>query len=306
MADQARGRSLPENVSEAQGLLHRGNYIADRGLATVVYLALHMGRPLLLEGEAGVGKTEVAKVLSSTLGRELIRLQCYEGLDLANAAYEWNYPRQMVAIRLAEAQGEIGEVGDLLYTREHLIERPLLAALTARESGPPVLLLDEIDRADEPFEAFLLELLSDFQLSIPELGTIKAAAPPIVVITSNRTREVHDALRRRCLYHWLEYPSFETEAEIVALKVPGIGHELRRQIVAFMHRLREEELFKRPGVAETIDWAQALARLDATVLTPELVTDTLGAILKYQDDIAKIGRSEAGRLLAEIDAEAGG
>lgn len=306
MAETARGRSLPADVDNTRELLRRGNYIADRGLATVVYLALHMGRPLLLEGEAGVGKTEVAKVLAATLGRELIRLQCYEGLDLAGAAYEWNYPRQMVAIRLAEAQGEIGDVGDTLYTREHLIERPLLAALTAREAGPPVLLLDEIDRADEPFEAFLLELLSDFQLSIPELGTVKAVAPPIVVITSNRTREVHDALRRRCLYHWLEYPSLEIEAEIVALKSPGIGDELRRQIVAFMHRLRDEELFKRPGVAETIDWAQALAQLDATVLTPELVTDTLGAILKYQDDIAKIGRSAAGRLLAEIRAEAEG
>jgi MoxR-like ATPase len=304
VAEETRGRSLPEDVDQTRELLHRGHYIADRGLATAVYLALHMGRPLLLEGEAGVGKTEVAKVLAATLGRELIRLQCYEGLDLAGAAYEWNYPRQMVAIRLAEAQGAIGDVGETLYTREHLIERPLLAALTARESGPPVLLLDEIDRADEPFEAFLLELLSDFQLSIPELGTVKAAAPPIVVITSNRTREVHDALRRRCLYHWLEYPSLETETEIVALKAPGVGDELRRQIVAFMHRLRDEELFKRPGVAETIDWAEALAQLDATVLTPELVTDTLGAILKYQDDIAKIGRSAAGKLLAEIRAEA--
>ena len=304
MADPTRGRSLPENVEQAGELLRHGNYIADRGLATVVYLALHLGRPLLLEGEAGVGKTEVAKVLSATLGRKLIRLQCYEGLDLASAAYEWDYPRQMLAIRLAEAQGSIGELDETLYSREYLVERPLLAALSPHEAGPPVLLLDEIDRADEPFEAFLLELLSDFQLSIPELGTVTALAPPIVVITSNRTREVHDALRRRCLYHWLEYPAFEIESEIVALKVPGIGDELRRQVVAFMHRLREEELFKRPGVAETIDWAQALVQLDATVLTPDLVTDTLGAILKYQDDIAKIGRTAAGRLLAEIRAEA--
>lgn len=301
-----QGRSLPENVEDTGELLRRGNYIADRGLATVVYLALRMGRPLLLEGEAGVGKTEVAKVLAATLGRELIRLQCYEGLDLAAAAYEWDYPRQMLAIRMAEAQGAIGELNETLYSREHLIERPLLAALTPHEAGPPVLLLDEIDRADEPFEAFLLELLSDFQLSIPELGTVKALAPPIVVITSNRTREVHDALRRRCLYHWLEYPSLETETEIVALKAPDVSEELRRQVVALMHRLRDEELFKRPGVAETIDWAQALAQLDATVLTPELVTDTLGAILKYQDDIAKIGRTAAGQLLAEIRVDAAG
>ncbi len=306
MVDSRRERPLPENVDDTGELLRRGNYIADRGLATVVYLALRMGRPLLLEGEAGVGKTEVAKVLAATLGRKLIRLQCYEGLDLAAAAYEWNYPRQMLAIRKAEAQGAIGELDETLYSRENLIERPLLAALTPHEAGPPVLLLDEIDRADEPFEAFLLELLSDFQLSIPELGTVRAVAPPIVVITSNRTREVHDALRRRCLYHWLEYPSFATEAAVVALKAPGIDGELRRQVVGFMHRLREEELFKRPGVAETIDWAQALAQLDAKVLTPELVTDTLGAILKYQDDIAKIGRTEAGKLLAEIDAGSAG
>jgi MoxR-like ATPase len=306
VADRARGRSLPESVDDTGELLRRGNYIADRGLATVVYLALRMGRPLLLEGEAGVGKTEVAKVLAATLGRDLIRLQCYEGLDLAAAAYEWDYPRQMLAIRMAEAQGAIGELNETLYSRDYLIERPLLAAITPHETGPPVLLLDEIDRADEPFEAFLLELLSDFQLSIPELGTVEALAPPIVVITSNRTREVHDALRRRCLYHWLEYPSLETETEIVALKAPDVRAELRRQVVAFMHRLRDEELFKRPGVAETIDWAQALAQLDATVLTPELVTDTLGAILKYQDDIAKIGRTAAGQLLAEIQAEAAG
>jgi MoxR-like ATPase len=300
----ARG-SLPEDVAQAQELLRRGNYIADRGLATAVYLALHMGRPLLLEGEAGVGKTEVAKVLADTLGRELIRLQCYEGLDLASAAFEWNYPRQMVAIRLAEAKGTIGDLGESLYSREHLIERPLLAALEPRAEGPPVLLIDEVDRADEPFEAFLLELLSDFQLSIPELGTIRAAVPPVVVITSNRTREVHDALRRRCLYHWLEYPSFEMESQIVSLKAPGIGAELRRQLIAFVHKLRGEDLFKRPGVAETIDWAHALTQLDAARLTPETVSDTLGLLLKYQDDIAKIEQSTAARLLAEIQAEAG-
>jgi MoxR-like ATPase len=304
---ESKGRAaLPENVDEACSLLRSGNYLADRDLATVVFLALRMGRPLLLEGETGVGKTEVAKVLAAALGRELIRLQCYEGLDLAAAAWEWNYPRQMVAIRLAEARGGAGDIGATLYGREFLIERPLLSALRERKEGPPVLLIDEIDRADEPFEAFLLELLSDFQLSIPELGTVRAAEPPVVVITSNRTREVHDALRRRCLYHWLDYPDFASEAEIIALKAPGIREALRRELVAFVHRLRQEELFKRPGVAEAIDWAHALAALEAARLTPEAVTDTLGLLLKYQDDIARIGRGEAARLLAEIQAEATG
>ena len=294
---------LPQDVDATQALLRTGDYLAGRDLATVVFLALRMGRPLLLEGEAGVGKTEVAKVLAGTLGRELIRLQCHEGLDLAGAAYEWNYPRQMVAIRLAEASGAGSAVAASLYGREFLVERPLLSALRERPEGPPVLLIDEIDRADEPFEAFLLELLSDFQLSIPELGTVRAPVPPIVVITSNRTREIHDALRRRCLYHWLEYPDFETELRIIALKAPGIRDEIRRELVAFVQRLRQEELFKRPGVAEAIDWAHALEALDVTRLAPRTVTDTLGLLLKYQDDIVKFGENEAAKLLEAIRAE---
>jgi MoxR-like ATPase len=293
---------LPQDIDQAQVLLARGDYIAGRDLSTVVYLALHMARPLLLEGEAGVGKTEIANVLARMLERDLIRLQCYEGLDLASAAYEWNYPRQMVAIRVAEAEGNAGEIGGSLYSREHLISRPLLRALEPHAKGPPVLLIDEIDRADEPFEAFLLELLSDYQLSIPELGTIRAGSPPIVVITSNRTREVHDALRRRCLYHWVEYPDFATESRIVALKAPGVAEQLRRQLVDFVHRLREQELFKRPGVAETIDWANALVQLDVVRLDFAVVDDTLGLLLKYQDDIARVRGSEAARLLAEIQS----
>jgi len=295
-------QALPQDVTEAGELLRRGDYIAGRDLATVVYLALSMRRPLLLEGEAGVGKTEIAKVLAATLGRDLIRLQCFEGLDLASAAYEWNYPRQMVAIRLAEAAGSANEIGDSLYGREYLVERPLLSALEPHSGGPPVLLIDEIDRADEPFEAFLLELLSDFQLSIPELGTVRAEQPPIVIITSNRTREVHDALRRRCLYHWVNYPSYKAESAIVALKVPEFAVQLREQLIAFVHLLREQDLFKSPGVAETIDWANALTQLDVVALTPEVVNDTLGSLLKYQDDIARIQGSEAARLLAEIQA----
>lgn len=298
-----RTARLPQDVDTTQALLRSGDYLAGRDLATVVFLALRMGRPLLLEGEAGVGKTEVAKVLAGTLGRELIRLQCHEGLDLAGAAYEWNYPRQMVAIRLAEASGAGSSVAASLYSREFLVERPLLSALRERPEGPPVLLIDEIDRADEPFEAFLLELLSDFQLSIPELGTVKAPAPPIVVITSNRTREIHDALRRRCLYHWLEYPDFETELRIIALKAPNIRDELRRELVAFVQRLRREELFKRPGVAESIDWAHALETLDVTRLAPRTIADTLGLLLKYQDDIVKFGEDEAAKLLEAIRAE---
>ena len=285
-------------------MLASGDYVAGRDLATVIYLALHMGRPLLLEGEAGVGKTEIAKVLAATLGRELIRLQCFEGLDLAASAYEWNYPRQMVAIRMAEATGDAGDVGESLYGGEYLVERPLLKALRPHENGPPVLLIDEIDRADEPFEAFLLELLSDFQLSIPEYGTVTAAAAPIVVITSNRTREVHDALRRRCLYHWVDFPSLADEARILALKAPALGTELREQLVAFIHRLRDEDLFKRPGVAESIDWAHALTQLDVVALSPDIINDTLGSLLKYQDDILRIQGSEAARLLAEVQAAA--
>ena len=254
----AKTNNLPEDVSAAENLLASGDYVAGRDLATVIFLALRMGRPLLLEGEAGVGKTEIAKVLAATLGRSLIRLQCYEGLDLASAAYEWNYPRQMVAIRLAEAEGSTANVSDSLYTSEYLIERPLLKALQPHDGGPPVLLIDEIDRADEPFEAFLLELLSDFQLTVPEFGTLKAAQPPIVVITSNRTREVHDALRRRCLYHWVDFPTLEAESRILSVKAPQLGKDLRDKLVAFIHKLRDEDLFKRPGVAETIDWAHAL------------------------------------------------
>ncbi|MCI0517546.1 MAG: MoxR family ATPase [Woeseiaceae bacterium] len=295
---------LPADVDQTAALLGAGQYVSNRQLATAVFLALSLNRPLLLEGEAGVGKTELAKVLAETLDRQLIRLQCYEGLDLASAAYEWNYPRQMVAIRLAEAQGRIAGVNETLYTEENLIERPLLAALRPHLSGPPVLLIDEIDRADEPFEAFLLELLSDFQLSIPEFGVVRAASPPIVVITSNRTREIHDALRRRCLYHWIDYPTLEAESRIVALKASGAAAELRRQMVEFVQVLRREDLFKPPGVAETIDWAHALARLDAAELTPGLVDDTLGSLLKYQDDIARIRGAEAAKILSGIEAAA--
>jgi MoxR-like ATPase len=279
----ANTSKLPGDVSAAENLLADGDYVAGRDLATVV---------------------EIAKVLAKTLGRDLIRLQCFEGLDLASAAYEWNYPQQMVAIRLAEAEGSASKISDSLYTGDFLIERPLLKALQPHASGPPVLLIDEIDRADEPFEAFLLEMLSDFQLTVPELGTVKASEPPIVIITSNRTREVHDALRRRCLYHWVEYPDIDAESRILALKAPQLGSELRRLLVEFIHKLRDEDLFKRPGVAESIDWAHALTQLDVVALTPEVINDTLGSLLKYQDDIAKIHGSEAARLLAEIQAAA--
>ena len=295
---------MPADVSAAETLLATGDYVAGRDLATVIFLALKMGRPVLLEGEAGVGKTEIAKVLARALDRDLIRLQCFEGLDLSSAAYEWNYPQQMVAIRLAEAEGSATGIGDSLYSADYLVERPLLQALQPHAKGPPVLLIDEIDRADEPFEAFLLELLSDFQLSIPELGTVSADEPPIVIITSNRTREVHDALRRRCLYHWVDYPSAEAERKILQLKAPGLARELRQQLVEFVQRLRAEDLFKRPGVAESIDWAHALTQLDVVALTPDIVNDTLGALLKYQDDIAKLQGSEAARILAEIQAAA--
>ena len=303
MAESGSSAPLPRDPGEARDLLSRADYIASRELATVVYLALHMRRPLLLEGEAGVGKTEIANVLARTLGRELIRLQCYEGLDLASAAYEWNYPRQMVAIRMAEAEGRVAEIGGGIYSRDFLSARPLLRALEPHPEGPPVLLIDELDRADEPFEAFLLEILSDFQLSIPELGTVAAGQPPIVIITSNRTREVHDALRRRCLYHWVEYPDYATESRIVALKSPGISGELRRNLVGFVHELRKEDLFKRPGIAETLDWANALVHLDAVTLEPGVVDETLGLLLKYQDDIARMRGSEAARLLAQVQAE---
>jgi MoxR-like ATPase len=304
VADNSQVSGLPADIDATESLFATGNYVAGRDLATVVFLALSMGRPILLEGEAGVGKTEIAKVLSTGLNRDLIRLQCYEGLDLANAAYEWNYPRQMVAIRIAEAEGRASSISDDLYSSEFLVERPLLSALQPHANGPPVLLIDEIDRADEPFEAFLLEMLSDFQISIPELGTIQAESPPIVVITSNRTREVHDALRRRCLYHWVDYPSAEAETQVVRLKAPDVGADLGSQLVQFVQELRAQDLFKRPGVAETLDWASALTQLNVVTLTPDVINDTLGALLKYQDDIAKIQGSEAARMLAEIQAAA--
>jgi MoxR-like ATPase len=262
--------------------------VPDRALATALFLALGMTRPLFLEGEAGVGKTEIAKVLAATLGRSLIRLQCYEGLDVASAVYEWNYPRQIMAIRLAEAAGKGTDVGASIYTEQYLIKRPLLQALEADAAGPPVLLIDELDRTDEPFEAFLLEVLSDFQITIPELGTVKAAAPPIVIITSNRTREIHDALKRRCLYHWVDYPHVDRERAILKAKMPTVGDALGAQIIAFVQTLRGLELFKPPGVAETIDWAQALSALNAKELDRDTVEATLGVVLKYQDDIARV------------------
>lgn len=304
MTDNSQRIDLPVDIDATEALLASADYVAGRDLATVIYLALSMGRPVLLEGEAGVGKTEIAKVLAAGLNRKLIRLQCYEGLDMASAAYEWNYPRQMVAIRLAESEGRAAEIGDELYTADFLVERPLLAALRETETGAPVLLIDEIDRADEPFEAFLLELLSDFQLSIPELGTIRAATPPIVVITSNRTREVHDALRRRCLYHWVDFPSLEAETRVIQLKAPEVPGELSAQLVGFVQKLRDQDLFKHPGIAETLDWANALTQLNVITLTSGVINDTLGLLLKYQDDIARIRGSEAARLLAEIQAAA--
>ena len=297
--------ALPTSVDETLGLLQRGDYVADRALATALYLALALGRPLFLEGEAGVGKTEIAKVLAQTLGRRLVRLQCYEGLDATSAVYEWNYPRQMLEIRLAEAAGaaDRAAVARDIFSDAFLIRRPLLQALDSTDAGPPVLLIDELDRTDEPFEAYLLEVLSDFQITIPELGTIKADRPPIVIITSNRTREIHDALKRRCFYHWVDYPNAAREKQIVALKAPGISDALSAQIVGFIQRLRDVDLFKSPGVAETLDWAQALNTLNALELDPNTINDTLGTILKYQDDIEKIAGSEAATLLAEVNAE---
>ncbi|WP_270936400.1 AAA family ATPase [Falsiroseomonas oryzae] len=289
----------PSTVEATQRLLAAGGYVADRQLATTVHLALRMGRPLFLEGEPGTGKTEIAKVLAAQLPRRLVRLQCYDGMDLASAAYEWNHARQLMAIRLAEASGEAGDRAALergIYDRRFLQSRPLLDAL---EGEPAVLLIDELDRADEPFEAFLLEILADFQLSIPEFGTVKAAVPPVVVITSNRTREVHDAIRRRCLYHWVDYPDAARERAILKLRAPGVADRLSAQVVAFVQAVRGADTFKPPGVAETIDWAAALAALDAQELEPALVDETLGALLKYQDDIARIRGAEAARLVAE-------
>ena len=302
--------ALPDSVDATETLLAAGAYVADRSLATALYLALKLGRPLFLEGEAGVGKTEIAKVLSECLGRDLIRLQCYEGLDVSSAVYEWNYARQMIEIRLAEATGDGGNrPGRAALTRdvfaeEFLIKRPLLQALEPCESGPPVLLIDELDRTDEPFEAFLLEVLSDFQITVPEIGVFGADTPPIVIVTSNRTREIHDALKRRCFYYWVDYPDAERELEILGKKAPEAGEALRRDVVAFIQKLRDVDLFKLPGVAESIDWAQALAQLDVVALDPETLNATLGTLLKYQDDIERIRGSEAMRILDEIRTEA--
>src|SRR5437868_2397001 len=296
---------LPASIDGTLGLLAAADYLADRSLATVLFLALRMGRPLFLEGGAGVGKTEVAKVLSATLGRRLIRLQCYEGLDVAAAVYEWNYGAQMIAIRLAEAEGveDREQLAQDVFSERFLIKRPLLQALEPDVAGAPVLLIDEIDRTDEAFEAFLLEVLADFQVTIPELGTIKAAQPPVVVVTSNRTREIHDALKRRCLYHWVGYPNAERELAIVRAKAPGVAERLSREIVHFVQALRRQDLFKAPGVAETLDWATALSELDTVALDPATVSDTLGVLLKYQDDIARLEGGKVKELLDQVQAE---
>jgi MoxR-like ATPase len=297
--------AIPRSIEDTLALLRQGNYIADRSLATAVFLALKLKRPLFLEGEAGVGKTEIAKVLAATLGRALVRLQCYEGLDVANAVYEWDYPRQMLEIRLAEAAhiDSKERIAADIFSERFLIKRPLLQALESEASGPKVLLIDELDRTDEPFEAFLLELLSDFQVTIPELGVIKAAEPPIVIITSNRTREIHDALKRRCFYYWVDYPTAERELEILRARLPAASLDLSHEIVGFVQKLRGRDLFKLPGVAETIDWTDALVQLDQVALTPDAIDHSLGALLKYQDDIARIRGSEAARILDEVRAE---
>ncbi|MPY75627.1 MAG: AAA domain-containing protein [Alphaproteobacteria bacterium] len=296
---------LPDSVDATLALLGNGAYVADRSLATALYLALKLGRPLFLEGEAGVGKTEIARVLAATLKRPLIRLQCYEGLDVSAAVYEWNYARQMVEIRLSEAMGDRDRdtLESDIFADRFLIRRPLLQALEKSPDGPPVLLIDELDRTDEPFEAFLLEILADFQITIPEIGTIKAEEPPIVVITSNRTREIHDAIKRRCFYYWVDYPDAARELAILEIKAPEAPAALSAEIVGFVQKLREQDLFKLPGVAETIDWAHALTQLDCLALEPEIINNTLGTLLKYQDDIAKIQGSEAGRILADVKAE---
>lgn len=297
--------AVPDSIDRTQALLRAQGYVAGRDLATVVFLALKMGRPLFLEGEAGVGKTEIAKVLADGLGGRLIRLQCYEGLDISSAVYEWNYAAQMIAIRLAEAAGELDRdrMGQDIFAERYLIKRPLLQALEAPAAGPTVLLIDELDRTDEAFEAYLLEVLSDFQVTIPEFGTIKAAQPPIVIITSNRTREVHDALKRRCLYHWVGYPDARRELDIVRAKRPQAPEQLAQEVVRFVQALRAGDLFKSPGVAETLDWISALHELNAVSLDPQTVNDTLGVLLKYQDDIVKMEGSEAKRILDQIKDE---
>ena len=314
--------NLPASVDDTISRLTSGDYIAERSLATAVFLTLRMQRPLFLEGEAGVGKTEVARVLARVLGRRLVRLQCYEGLDVASAVYEWNYPRQMIRIRLAEMAGRGGggdgdapggdtsgrstsieSVEEDIFSRRFLMERPLLQALRPDDAGAPVLLIDELDRADEPFEAYLLEVLADFRITIPEIGTIAADDPPIVVVTSNRTREIHDAIKRRCYYHWVDYPEAERELRILRVRAPGTPEALSREVVAFVQSLRDADLFKAPGVAETIDWAQALTQLDVLALSPEVANDTLGSLLKYQDDIARIRGSEAARIIEQIKRE---
>ena len=296
---------LPASIDATQELLSTADYLADRPLSTVVYLALKMGRPLFLEGEAGVGKTEIAKVLAQVLDRDLIRLQCYEGLDLAAAVYEWNYAAQMIEIRMAEAEGvdDRDRLQSDIFSDRFLIKRPLLKALEPHTNGAPVLLIDELDRTDEAFEAFLLEVLSDYQITVPEIGTIKAAEPPIVIITSNRTREVHDALKRRCLYHWVGYPSAERELEIIKTRRPGVGDELAKEVVGFVQALRGKDLFKSPGVAETLDWVSALNELNSIALDPATVNDTLGVLLKYQDDIVRMEGSEAKRLVEQIQSD---
>jgi MoxR-like ATPase len=298
--------ATPASIDATLALLAAAGYVAERSLATVLFLSLRLGRPLFLEGEAGVGKTEIAKVLASSLGRRLIRLQCYEGLDVAAAVYEWNYAAQMMAIRLAEAAGEHDKdrIEHDVFSERYLIKRPLLQALEPAPGGPPVLLIDEIDRADEAFEAFLLEILSDFQVTIPEIGVVAAEQPPIVVITSNRTREIHDALKRRCLYHWVGYPDAAREIAILRAKAPRTPARLTAELVAFVQAIRKQDLFKAPGVAETLDWASALTELDAVALDPAVVSDTLGVLLKYQDDIAKIQGARANEIIEELRGEA--
>jgi MoxR-like ATPase len=302
---ELKPRPAPQSIDETLELLTSADYVADRSLATVLFLSLRMKRPLFLEGEAGVGKTEIAKVLAQSLGRRLIRLQCYEGLDVSSAVYEWNYAAQMIEIRMEEAAGKVDrkDMEKNVFSEKYLIRRPVLDALTGKAGAAPVFLIDELDRTDEAFEAFLLEILSDYQVTVPELGTIKAEEPPIVIITTNRTREIHDALKRRCLYHWVDYPDAKRELEIVRRKVPQANQRLSAEVVRFIQKLREIELFKVPGVAETIDWASALTELDKVALDPETVSDTIGVLLKYQDDIARIEQGEGRRILKEVKAE---